>query len=482
MRSMLSVRQGFWLSTLICTLVTPAIAWAGPTEEFKQLALHPTRPEIMALRYSEGNGGLFMTEDSGMTWKMMCASMIAPGYNMQSGASISIASDGTMLTASFDGVWEGKAGGCTWALAPDVKLPVRDVTRDPRDPSVMYTVTAGGNDGTRNAVWRRDSGGSWSPLGEDAPTLLSRIRVVELPDGGLRLYESGQRAMGPQMMPQAPQRPEYLIRVSDDLGKTWREHMFESSIEGSLRLEAVDPTQPDRIIAVVENTGTGDVLLLSDDQGQTFREYLTVTEFGGVSFAPDGRVWIADRGDASNLSSPKGLWAAPDLSAAPTAEITDYGVWCVTYQPTTERLYMCQRWYFGTFDAQSKSFAPTFDFTKAKEFISCPGVDGDQVCKAQLCSAYCGPRHYATSELCSRYNEPECGIPAAAQDRVEMDIASGTPPVGTAAAGAGAMAPAPSAPPASDGCSAGGAPGPDAATALLLAIGLAARYRRRRRD
>lgn len=388
---------------------------AGQVEEFKQLVLHPTDPNTMLLRYEQGNGGLFYTHDGGKSWKLACASMVSPGETLDSNAVMT--ADGVTLLGSFEGLWQGMTDGCTWGKAAEFAIPVKDVSLHPTDPMVAFGVTAGGADGVTNGLYRRQAGGTWMQVGTKDPALISRVRVVALDGGKLRIYESALRSV-PAADPMGVATTSFLIRVSDDEGMTWKEHPLPMMpAGGSFRLEAVDPKKPDRIIASVRREKMPDNVLVSDDQGATFREYLKVTDFGGVTFAPDGRVWIGDQGDPALLSAPKGLWAATSLDAPATQLVSDYNVWCLSYQPATNVLYTCQRWNFGTADVATGAFTKSFDFFAAKSFVTCPGSDPGALCKAQMCAAYCGPMHYAAADLCSIYSDPTCGPGAAAIDR-----------------------------------------------------------------
>ena len=104
-----------------------------------------------------------------------------------------------------------------------------------------------------------------------------------------------------------------------------------------MRLVAIDPKNPDRLVVTVDRYNEDDSIFVSDDQGATFTEYLTITQVGGVTFAPDGRIWIGDTGDTLQPSRPSGLWAAASLDEQ-AEKIADYVVQCLTYEPTSKTL------------------------------------------------------------------------------------------------------------------------------------------------
>jgi hypothetical protein len=221
-----------------------------------------------------------------------------------------------------------------------------------------------------------------------------------------------------------PDQSNYVIRMSDDDGATWTEHVYGAA-RGTLHVQGVDPTNPDRILVSIERppdsgtaAQTADSVLVSSDQGKTFKPYLTLTEVGGVAFAPDGRIWIGDAGNPLDPTAPVGLYFAPSLDK-PASELSkaDYPVQCLTYQAATETLYACQRFTFGAVDAKDGSFTTSLDVRSVASFVDCSGVDMAAVCKTQLCNAYCGFGHFAQAPVCCAYDTFSCG-PVAADNAV----------------------------------------------------------------
>jgi len=157
-------------------------------------------------------------------------------------------------------------------------------------------------------------------------------------------------------------------------------------------------------------------VLVSTDQGESFREYLTLTEFGGVAFAPDGRVWIGDVGSIRHEKAAQGLWLADDLTQ-PARPIADYPVLCLAYQEATDTLFACQRIEFGTVDPVDGTFAAAFKTQEVAGFVECEGVDLARSCEPQLCQSYCTSAHFPTAPVCAVYEGPYCGpdaLPGAA--------------------------------------------------------------------
>jgi hypothetical protein len=394
-------------------LLAPSIARAGRLEEFVQLAMHPSDPNVMAVRYAYGGEGHVFTNDGGKTWKLICNTAVYTSVTTQVFATI-MSGDGTTTTGTFSGIWHDDGHACGWSNEPQYEGQyVVAFALDPNDPNITYGATSSG--GKLNGLLRRAANGTWSDLGVKSDVLILELRVVKL-GTGRRFYVAGAKGV---VTPSDGGLPvaNYVIRVTDDDGATWREHVYGAA-SGDLHLEGVDPTNPDRIVIAIERKVDGaapfdvisDRVLVSDDQGATFNDYLTITEIGGVEFAPDGRVWIGDAGTTFDLTQPKGLWFAQSLDVAATKlPMSDYPVQCLGYQSGTDTLFACQRWTFGKVDTTDGSFTTSLNMRKVQGFVDCTGMNMAAACEAQLCSAWCGATHFAEAPMCCAYHSPTCG-------------------------------------------------------------------------
>jgi hypothetical protein len=419
----------------LLALAFPKAAHAGPVEQLTQLALDPSNPKRMVVRYYNGGDGEFVTTDGGKTWKLLCDSLLFTDPTVK-GGPIVISNDGTMSMGVFTGLWHDDGHVCGWSSEPKYDgLWVAGLALDPTDPNITYAVTSSG--GKQNGLLRRDASGTWSDLGTKEDALLTDINVVAH-GSGRRFYVTAVK--GQIMLPDGGgAESNYVIRVTDDDGATWTEHVYGGA-NGALHVQGVDPTNPDRIVVSIERPGdagtlaqTQDSVLVSSDQGKTFKPYLTVTEIGGVAFAPDGRVWIGDAGNGLDATQPAGLYFATSLDE-PATKLTmaSYPVQCLDYQQATDTLYACQRWTFGTVDTKDGAFTTSLDVRTVASFVDCSGVDMAAVCQTQLCNAYCGFGHFAQAPVCCAYDTFSCG-PAAAQNAV-------CPAVGTGGSGGAAGA------------------------------------------
>jgi MYXO-CTERM domain-containing protein len=184
-----------------------------------------------------------------------------------------------------------------------------------------------------------------------------------------------------------------------------------------VRLEAVDPTNPDRIVAVVDHqgaspgaTGMPDELLVSDDQGATFAKWATVTEFGGIAVAPDGRTWYGDNGDPASTDGPRGIYGAASLGAEAKQINGEMRVACLGYRPASGDLFACDRFEAGFVDATSGAYTKSFGFRDVASFIECPERDLCAESERQMLGAWCGITHFPESDVCCCYPPEAKGV------------------------------------------------------------------------
>src|SRR5688572_19249737 len=116
-------------------LLVASVAHAGPVERFADIALHPSNPDVMVVRYINGGSGLLYTSDGGKSFRLLCASAIARD---KPNGPTAIASDGRVLIGTFNGMWQDDGQGCSWStVAPAQGRWITDFAVDPSNPARM---------------------------------------------------------------------------------------------------------------------------------------------------------------------------------------------------------------------------------------------------------------------------------------------------------------------------------------------------------
>jgi hypothetical protein len=212
--------------------------------------------------------------------------------------------------------------------------------------------------------------------------------------------------------------------VSDDRGKSWREHPLAGGDD--MNLIGIDPTDPDTVALLLDRSQK-DAIVVSRDEGASWQPYLEVAAYGGMAWATDGRLWIGDLGEYSDGEA-HGLWAAPNAATAPVLwPQSDYPVQCVVYEPRSDTLYACQHFGVGTIAPDTGAYSKLLSFTEVSELAACDDFDVASSCQSQLCQAYCGPTHFAIAPVCAVYDTPGCGVPVAREEGAGW---AATPPTG----------------------------------------------------
>ena len=403
---------------------TSARAHFGDLEELAGVVVHPLNPDVIVVRYAHKGEGLVFSRDGGATWGMQCGDAIGDDLVI-AGATV-IAGDGAVITGSFRGVREGSPDGCGWqrgAVFED--QAVSDLTLDQRDRQTVYAITGSGVDGAGNGMARRDADGTWTEVGERQEMLLLRVRVTTTSEG-VRVYQLAQQGTLTRTIEGVEREvPNYLIRVSDDGGVTFRTHPLQVDW-GSVTLEAIDPTDADRIVVNVRRYDEADTILVSEDQGATFAEYATLTEFGALTMAPDGRIWIGDVGDVNNSAVKGGIWFGASLQTS-AVPLSTFPVLCLHYEPSRDALFACQRWWFGPVDQATGDFTIALNLAETPQFIACDSADLVNACETQLCAGLCGATGFGDAPVCADYQRPDCGpCRASSPNASSPECSSGT--------------------------------------------------------
>ncbi|HKP62340.1 MAG TPA: hypothetical protein VJV78_36655 [Polyangiales bacterium] len=466
-------------------------AWAGPPELFRTV-VPGSNADALAIYYEYGGGGFYFSRDAGKSFELLCSTAVQSDLADGQVWALNQRPDGRVNLGLFSGMLLSDERKCSWSRVAQFEGRwVSDIARDPEDAAVSYAVTSSGEGD--NAMYRNDGkSDEWTRIGEAKPDFLTRLFIVKT-ESGVRMYQSA--AMPAQS---SSQKPRYYVRVSDDRGQTWTDHDFGET-DGSMRVLAVDPSDPDRIAAVVQRplAMQKDDILVSTKRGEpgSFQKIGQALNIVGVAFTPDGALFYGDNDQMSPA-----LFKLDKGASEPRMLSNEYKVSCLRYDPAQQRLYVCRDWMFGTADPSSGKFSVLADMRKSERFVSCPEEqDTATRCETQFRLNYCGPGHYEDAPICHFYPGAAnagaggssglagsgAGVSAAGSGAGSEAAGMSAPKAGSAGMPrAGSSGATPEKPARSSGCSAGLAGSAPSSAWLWGMIGYAClrRSQRRRRS
>lgn len=326
------------LLVLLGAIALPSVAHAhGREPSVGLITFDRSNPDHIVMRTT---WTLLESYDGGASWFWRCA--VAVGYERTTeDPPVVIASDGTIMAGIFNGLVRGDADGCNFAPNRDEdvdNLYLIDLIDGPEGPAVSYGVTSPG-DHPNTVVRSTDDGASWTVLGTPSDeVLLERVRVA--PSDPSRIYVSGAIPARGGMERRA------LFFRSDDGGRTYTETQIPlEGAERNVHVLAVDPTNPDRVLARMVRLVTDEVperLLLSEDGGAHWETAASLLEITGLTFSDDGsQVWVGGW-DGAFLRSDLGGAVG---SFEPVAGQEALRVRCLGYRPGatpgTGELWIC---------------------------------------------------------------------------------------------------------------------------------------------
>lgn len=483
-----------WLSALVCALSRGAVL-AGPVELLDGVSVSAGAPDDMVVTYVHGRSGLFVSEDGGATLKWLCA--VGASLPVSNASLLAHASgDGSIYVGTYNGLWRGAPTGCGFAAVPELdKKYIRAIAGDPFEAQRTYVVTS--NSMADNGIYMNDGGGSFVPLGTHAPMFIASLHVAKN-GSARRFYETGV------VTDLETNTVTFSVRVSDDDGESWTEHVFDptpfemtETRVHDFKVLTVDPTNPDRIVALLARSDLApDALLLSAEQGKPGTWTLIASPIvgGAAAFASDGTLYFGDDNFAN-----KGLFKVAQLGEPPMLLSDTYRVSCLGYDAARSRLLGCADNYrFGVFDESSGELATMLDLRCAEHVVTCADKpEIESLCKPPAVE-FCKEDHWVVAPLCCVYDRPDFELFASSQRIVceggvakpkpagavdycpKADAGSGSAAGsrGDGAVGVAAGGPAP-ATESGCGCSSSGTSSEAASVLVLLALGLLWRGRHR---
>lgn len=383
-----------------------AVAHPGTVEVLTRVMFDEERPESLVVRVDSRGGALLFSDDGGHTLRMLCGAIAAPN-TLTLSIAVARVPGGATLVAGAEGLTTLDSAGCGAVREPLFDgQHVADLAVEQGRPERVYAVTDAPDADNVLAVLQPD--GRFAELGAREHVQRTRVRVVPLPGGGHRIYETTLDGTYVRLTDQGTlEIPRCALRHSDDDGASWTSYPCPLT-PGALTLEAVEPGNPDRLFVMAYRADSLGALFVSDDRGETFTQYMELYELGGMEFLEDGRVLIGDGGSVFVPGS-GGLFVSTGWDTAPT-KLAPYPVLCLARPPSGGEIFACQRFTLGTVDLDDGEFHVLSGLTELSDFVECPEHDSAPQCEAQLCRGYCAPGYFAEAPVCGAYHaSATCG-------------------------------------------------------------------------
>jgi photosystem II stability/assembly factor-like uncharacterized protein len=232
--------------------------------------------------------GLLESHDAGSSWAWICEDAV--GF-MGGDPALGVLRGGGLLAGYYGAVSVSADQGCGWSsLSMDVAHRyVIDATLDLGDPTRSWILTASAEASRHvNLLAVGSAGTILETLDVGQGFVPSTVEVA--PSNSERIYVTGFIA-----------GDSALVLRSDDRGQSWQTFRVQPYGALPLYISAIDPNEPDRIYARVDDTvpasltetgsdtAPADHLLLSTDAGETWTTIFSPnTDLLGFALSPDG--------------------------------------------------------------------------------------------------------------------------------------------------------------------------------------------------
>lgn len=231
-----------------------------------QIVFSPSDPDVVALRATYG---ILPSHDHGATWQYLCNDVLGLAF-APTDPSIALTQSGALLAGVSLGLDVSADMGCDWSCIGGglANQAVIDLAVRPDMPNSAVAITGtfstvpdSGQEVSLSQVFETiDNGSTWTAIGApiDPAVIVQTIDVTKTDPN--RLYVSGTRGFGTT-------RTASLF-MSKDKGATWTEWplppaMFDPTLEDSIYIGAIDPTNADKVYLRSSTVLTGGVSRLT---------------------------------------------------------------------------------------------------------------------------------------------------------------------------------------------------------------------------
>lgn len=390
---------GLLMSAAVCLMSSNASA--GPVEELIDISIDPANAMNLVVPYRYGGNGMFVSQDGGKTLRWLCSAGLGADL-VNKTVVVHSGGDGSLYIGSSEGLLRGDGSGCGFEPVPELAMQyIGDIASDPIDPLRTYVVTTTAM--TENGIYLKDGADAQFVAYGSRKQLFVNTLDVAMNGEARRFYETAV------ITDAATNDISYVVRMSEDEGMTWTEEVYDISQFGpednfaSFRVVAVDPTNPDHIVAKVHRGNNLDTLVYSPDQGKagTWQLVAEPKELGGAVFGSNGALYY---GDSDNET--RGLWVVESMGAAPKLLSDGWRVNCLAFDSANDRLLGCgDNTLFGEVDTDTGEISSTLDLRCAQYFVECPGQEEmSTVCEPQAQADFCHLTHWVIAPVCDIYD------------------------------------------------------------------------------
>jgi hypothetical protein len=306
-----------------------------------QLVVGPKDSSHIAVR---ATFGLVLSADQGKSWSWVCEA--AAQFVNGEDPPIALSADNSVVVSSSIGFTTSPDFGCNWAL-PESDQAIVDADVDRSQPNRVVTSASRFADGKYSFALRQsvDNGVTWDALGVPADGFVLTLAVA--PSQPKRVYVSTTSLS---------EGTPSIVRTDDD-GKTWHASVLPTQDAPVPYIAAIDPLNADRVYVRAPSTAGGDVLLVSENAGQDWKQILKAKgTLAGFALSPDGaQLAVGGPTDGVQLAS------TTDYALTPVNEL---GVTCLTW--TSAGIFACADqgtagFSVGLSTDEGASFEPLFD-------------------------------------------------------------------------------------------------------------------------
>jgi hypothetical protein len=404
-------QRWFGALALICVCLAPRAARAGTPDLLVQIAPRPEDSDLILLAYQHGGDGFFYSRDRGETYSVLCSATISElgedgQYIFANSLEDSVVTaDDHVLVGGTRGLWVDDGQLCNWQRAPELKNEwVTSLAHDPRDLDVVYGALATSMS-EDNGLFRRNADGSIERVGERSSIKIHALEIAERPDGSLRFYQAAivgsvtvldedAQVTLPDggSIPRMYEKQIYALRYSDDEGESWTEHEVETEVGTSVTIEAIHPTDHERVVLRLQRASMADTVIIAEQGGAMQRPWFEVADLSGVAFEPSGALWIAGQGMGDGVMRAERLGDEPSM-------VRDQPAYCVAFHGG--ELELCDRMDYGIADKTTARLPDPRLFDTADRVHSCEGMDVVEHCRSLFCTGRCAGNHWPESPMCA---------------------------------------------------------------------------------